>query len=79
MEYLTRWRMLLAAERIARDRSPISLVARALGYESESAFGAAFKRMLGVSPLQFAKRALEVQADTASPEAATAPGTLRNM
>ncbi len=57
MDYLTRWRMLLAADRLANGGLPIALVAPAVGYESESAFGAAFKRVMGYSPRQFAKAA----------------------
>lgn len=50
MAYVTRWRMLLACERLAVKGATISRVAKSLGYESESAFGAAFKRILGLSP-----------------------------
>ena len=55
MEYLTRWRMMLAVEKLVREAAPISLVAPALGYQSESAFGAAFKRIVGFPPRQFVK------------------------
>lgn len=55
MDYLTRWRMMLAADRMANEGMPISLVAPTVGYESESAFGAAFKRAFGQSPKQYAK------------------------
>jgi AraC-like DNA-binding protein len=37
MEYLTRWRMLLAGDRLANSSDPISVIAPSLGYESESA------------------------------------------
>lgn len=49
VSYLTRWRMLLAADRLTRGE-PIAMVARDLGYGSESAFGAAFRRTTGISP-----------------------------
>ncbi len=55
MDYLTRWRMMLAADRLANGGAPIAVVAPTVGYESESAFGAAFKRVMGYSPRQFAK------------------------
>ena len=60
IDYLTRWRMLLAADRLATTRTRVSAVASALGYESESAFGAAFKRVMGCSPRRWAdeRRAL---------------------
>jgi AraC-like DNA-binding protein len=34
MEYLTRWRMLLAGDRLANSSDPISVIALSLGYES---------------------------------------------
>ena len=55
MDYLTRWRMMLAADRLASSRVSIATVAPAVGYESESAFSAAFKRSFGHSPREFAK------------------------
>ena len=54
MEYLTRWRMHLAADRLLHRGTPVAVLADTLGYESESAFGAAFKRVMGQSPRQFA-------------------------
>lgn len=57
MDYLTRWRMVLASERLANGGMSIALVAPTVGYESESAFGAAFKRVMGYSPRQFARAA----------------------
>lgn len=55
LEYLTRWRMLLAADRLADSGDTIGTVARSLGYESESAFGTAFKRVMGRSPRRYAR------------------------
>jgi AraC-like DNA-binding protein len=49
IEYLTRWRMLLAGRGLSRGE-PVGAVARALGYESESAFSTAFKRIMGCPP-----------------------------
>ena len=53
MEYLTRWRMLLAGQRLTNSDDPISAVALSLGYESESAFSKAFRRVMGCSPRQY--------------------------
>jgi len=50
MEYLTRWRMLLAASAMTRPRETVSSAAYAVGYVSESAFSTAFKRVMGCSP-----------------------------
>jgi AraC-like DNA-binding protein len=58
MEYLTRWRMLLAGDRLMNSSDPVSLIARSLGYESESAFSTAFKRVMGRSPRQYGMTAL---------------------
>ena len=53
MEYLTRWRMLLAGDRLANSNDPVSAVALSLGYESESAFSTAFKWVMDCSPRQY--------------------------
>ncbi|MGO9135678.1 MAG: AraC family transcriptional regulator [Methylovirgula sp.] len=55
MDYLTRWRMLLAGDRLMHSRDPVSSIALSLGYESESAFSTAFKRVMGCSPRQYGR------------------------
>jgi len=55
MDYLTRWRMLLAGDRLVNSSDPISVIAPSLGYESESAFSTAFKRVMGCSPRQYSQ------------------------
>jgi AraC-like DNA-binding protein len=64
MEYLTQWRMLLAGDRLTNSRDPISAISLSLGYESESAFSTAFKRVMGCSPRQYA-RASKGEVETA--------------
>jgi len=54
-EYLTRWRMLLAGERLTNSADPIYTIASSLGYESESAFSKAFKKVMGSSPRQYSR------------------------
>jgi AraC-like DNA-binding protein len=49
MLYLALWRMQLAARQLA-EGGRIAEVAAAVGYDSEAAFGRAFKRLVGVSP-----------------------------
>jgi AraC-like DNA-binding protein len=56
MEYLTRWRMLLAGDRLMNSAEPISAIGLSLGYESESAFSKAFRRIMGSSPRQYSRR-----------------------
>lgn len=53
IEYLTRWRMLLAADKLTDSDEPVAAIARAFGYESESAFSKAFRRTMGRSPRQY--------------------------
>jgi len=55
MEYLARWRMLLAADRLKNSSDGLSTIAQSLGYESESAFGKAFRRVMGCSPRQYTR------------------------
>lgn len=55
MEYLTRWRMLRAGDRLVNSSDPISAIALSLGYESESAFSTAFKRVMGCSPRRYSR------------------------
>jgi AraC-like DNA-binding protein len=56
MDYLTRWRMLLAGDRLTNSSEPISRIAPSLSYESESAFSTAFKRVMGCSPREYGRR-----------------------
>jgi AraC-like DNA-binding protein len=55
MEYLTRWRMLLAGDRLKNSPDSLSTIAGSLGYESESAFSKAFRRVIGCSPRQYTR------------------------
>jgi len=50
MQYLARWRMQLAARRLADGPDKVYAIARAVGYQTEAAFSRAFKRRVGVSP-----------------------------
>jgi AraC-like DNA-binding protein len=55
--YLTFWRLTLAARLLADTDAPLSAVARQVGYASEFAFAAAFKRDFGQPPGRFRKQA----------------------
>ncbi|MCG8465623.1 MAG: AraC family transcriptional regulator [Xanthomonadales bacterium] len=50
IEYLTRWRMQLAQQWLRERREPVSVVAKKLGYETETAFRRAFQRITGMTP-----------------------------
>lgn len=57
MEYLTWWRLQRAAARLRSDDATLAAVARVSGYQSEAAFGKAFRREFGTSPGQFRRQA----------------------
>ncbi len=50
IDYLTGWRIQLAADRLRNGRDGIARIAADIGYESEAAFGRAFKRVTGMTP-----------------------------
>lgn len=50
---------MLAGERIIRGDDTLARIASSLGYESEHAFGTAFKRVMGVSPRRYARAGFE--------------------
>ncbi len=50
IEYVTSWRMQLAAERMRNSNDSLAAIAANVGYESEAAFNRAFKRVTGVTP-----------------------------
>ncbi|NIF18225.1 AraC family transcriptional regulator [Pantoea sp. Cy-639] len=56
MDYLARWRMLMAANRLRNGTDNISTIAFSLGYESESSFSTAFKRIMAATPSQYRRR-----------------------
>ena len=66
MEYLTRWRMLRAGHRLTTSADPISSIAQSLGYESESAFSKAFRRVMSRSPRQYRRSQLTEAANDAA-------------
>ena len=53
--YLTRWRMLLAGERLTTTPDALSRIALSLGYESENAFNKAFRRVMECSPRRYVR------------------------
>ena len=53
IQYLTQWRMQLAAKRLADPGAKVAAIAHEVGYESEAAFSRAFKKFVGRSPNQW--------------------------
>lgn len=56
LEYLIQWRMILARDALLHGSPSIAELASLTGYESESAFSTAFRRVVGSSPRQFRER-----------------------
>jgi AraC-like DNA-binding protein len=50
LAYLTRWRMHSAARLLADESLTVGEVARRVGYESETAFSKAFRRVFDTAP-----------------------------
>lgn len=75
IEYLTNWRMLLAADQLKHGMQSLSLIAASVGYESESAFSIAFKRTMGSSPRAYSRQLKHVK--STHPWRTTANFTLR--
>lgn len=53
IQYLTRWRMQLAARRLTERGAKVAAVAQEVGYDSEAAFSRAFKKYSGQSPSEW--------------------------
>jgi len=50
MQYLTRWRLTVAAQRLRSEGASLAAIAAQIGYDSEAAFNRAFKREFGMPP-----------------------------
>jgi AraC-like DNA-binding protein len=56
IQYLTGWRMRLAARQLRTSGAPLARIAEEVGYESEAAFIRAFRRQFGVPPGNWRRR-----------------------
>jgi AraC-like DNA-binding protein len=56
IQYLARWRLQLAAQKLKTGELPVKSIADEIGYESEAAFSRAFKRQFGQPPGEWRKR-----------------------
>jgi AraC-like DNA-binding protein len=50
MQYLTQWRMLLAANLLCRSNAPLANIAENVGYQTDTSFSRAFRREFGAPP-----------------------------
>jgi len=56
MQYLTQWRMLLAANLLCRSNAPLARIAEDVGYQTDTAFSRAFRREFGAPPAAWRRR-----------------------
>jgi len=56
MEYLTRWRMQLAARQMLDRPTPLSDIAAGVGYQSDHGFNRTFRRYFGEPPARWRRR-----------------------
>jgi AraC-like DNA-binding protein len=56
MQYLTQWRMLLAANLLCRSNAPLARIAEDVGYQTDTAFSRAFRREYGAPPAAWRRR-----------------------
>ena len=56
VQYLTRWRMQVAARLLADGHAKVATIALQVGYDSEAAFSRAFKKLAGVPPAAWRRR-----------------------
>jgi AraC-like DNA-binding protein len=56
MQYLTRWRLQLAAAQLSDGDAGIAVIAERAGYESEAAFSRAFRKAVGMPPAAWRSR-----------------------
>lgn len=64
VQYLTRWRLQLAAKELTSATKPLLAIAAQVGYESEAAFNRAFKREFGMPPSSWRKAQAKTAEET---------------
>lgn len=57
MQYLTHWRMQVAARQLKSTNASLAQIAKLVGYESEAAFSRAFKKTFGRAPATWRRSA----------------------
>jgi len=65
MQYLTGWRMLLAANLLSRSTASLTHIAEQVGYATDTAFIRAFRREFGTPPASWRRRRVDTATDNA--------------
>nr|WP_302477346.1 AraC family transcriptional regulator [Sphingomonas sp. ID1715] len=60
LDYVTRWRMFRAGALLRKGERSIAEIAIKVGYENESAFAKAFKRVTGITPGAYRREGGEI-------------------
>lgn len=60
MQYLTQWRMVLAANLLRGSNAPLAAIAEDVGYQTDTAFSRAFRREYGAPPAAWRRSQLDV-------------------
>jgi AraC-like DNA-binding protein len=69
MQYLTQWRMLLAANLLSGSNAPLARIAEDVGYQTDTAFSRAFRREYGTPPATWRRRQAAPRVDGGAPPA----------
>ncbi|MFE7503785.1 AraC family transcriptional regulator [Promicromonospora sp. NPDC057488] len=75
MRYLMGWRLERGASLLRETDAPLAAIARQVGYSTEFAFSAAFRREYGVPPGSFRRNPPGVRPENAQPPSGFADGT----
>jgi AraC-like DNA-binding protein len=67
MHYVARWRLQVAANLLRTTGQPLKAIAQRTGYDSEAAFGRAFKRHFGTPPAGWRRETRELSASPKTP------------
>ena len=70
LEYLTHWRIELAARQPREGSATLTVVARSVGHGSESALSVAFKCVMGMTPSDYRRRPARQASPSAVPPSA---------
>jgi AraC family transcriptional regulator, alkane utilization regulator len=65
MQYLTRWRLTIAAQRLRNEHASLARIAEDSGYDSEAAFNRAFKRAFATTPAAWRRQSGRKAQETA--------------
>jgi AraC-like DNA-binding protein len=77
MQYITEWRLQLAAEQLTAGSRKVAAVGAEVGYESEAAFSRAFKRRTGYAPAAWRRMRQDGAVTSGAPRSAPAPSLPR--